>query len=415
MKVLVLGAGVIGTTTAHYLAQAGCEVEVLDRRAGPAMETSFANAGGICPGFAGPWAAPGMLTKIIGWLGRRDAPLALRPTADPHQWSWLLRFAMNCSAARFQRNKARMQRIAHYSKACLVALRQQTGISYDGASNGVLQVFRTQEELDGAGAAARVLKSFGVAHRLLDAAEIRAIEPALAHSALSFVGALHLPDDETGDCHLFTTALAARLRDRGVQFHFATTVQRLITDGDAVTGVMTDRGLMQADACVVALGSFAPLLLRPIGIDLPIYPVKGYALTIPIEHDDHAPRSSVMDEHSKLMVTRLGERLRAAGIAQIGGYDDAFDEGRCAFIRDTAAALFPQAGDYRIATYWAGLRPMTPDGPPYLGATRYRNLYLNVGQGSNGWTQACGCGRIVADLVAGRTPEIDLEGLTIGR
>jgi D-amino-acid dehydrogenase len=415
MKVLVLGAGVIGTTTAHYLAEAGCEVEVLDRRAGAAMETSFANAGGICPGFAGPWAAPGMLTKIIGWLGRRDAPLALRLTADRHQWSWLIRFARNCTAERFRRNKARMQRIAHYSKACLVALRQQTGIAYDGASNGVLQLFRTQEELDGAGAAARVLDSFGVAHRLLDAAEIRAIEPALAHSTLSFAGALHLPDDETGDCHLFTTALAARLRDRGVQFHFATTAQSLITDGEAVTGVMTDRDLLQADAYVMALGSFAPLLLRPIGIKLPIYPVKGYALTVPVARDDHAPRSSVIDEHSKLMMTRLGTRLRAAGIAQIGGYDDVLDKGRCAFIRDTAAALFPQAGDYRSATYWAGLRPMTPDGPPYLGVTRYRNLYLNVGQGSNGWTQACGCGRIIADLVAGRTPEIDLEGLTMGR
>jgi D-amino-acid dehydrogenase len=206
-----------------------------------------------------------------------------------------------------------------------------------------------------------------------------------------------------------------RLAQRGVRFHFDTTAQHLVTEGDAITGVMTDRGLLQADAYLMALGSFAPFLLRPIGVHVPIYPVKGYALTIPIAHDEAAPRSSVMDEHSKLMVTRLGGRLRAAGIAQIGGYGDALDPAKCVVIRETASSLFPDAGDYAKATYWAGLRPMTPDGPPYLGATRHRNLYLNVGQGSNGWTQACGCGRIVADLVTGRTPEIDLEGLTVNR
>jgi D-amino-acid dehydrogenase len=415
MKVVVLGAGVIGTTCAHYLSEAGFEVAVLDRRSGPAQETSFANAGGICPGFAGPWAAPGMLGKIAGWLGRRDAPLSLRPTFDPHQWAWLLRFARNCTAERFRTNKERMQRIAHYSKACLVALRHDTGISYDGGTGGVLQLFRNQQDLDGAAQAARVLASFGVAHQIVDAAEIRAIEPALAGSGLAFAGGLHLPQDETGDCHLFTTRLAERLRERGVSFHFDTTAERLVVEGDALRGVMTNHGLLQADAYVMALGSFAPLLLRDIGIKLPIYPVKGYALTIPIERDDRAPRSSVMDESSKLMVTRLGSRLRAAGIAEIGGYGVGLDTRKCEFIRDTAAALFPGAGDYRGATYWTGLRPMTPDGPPHLGKTRYRNLYLNVGQGSNGWTQACGCGRIVADVVAGRQPEIDLSGMTAER
>jgi D-amino-acid dehydrogenase len=353
-----------------------------------------------------------MLRKIAGWLGRRDAPLTLRLTADTQQWAWLLRFAANCTAERFKVNKERMQRIAHYSKACLIELRQRTGIAYDGGTGGVLQVFRTQEEFDGAGAAGRVLQQFGVAHRIVDAATVRAIEPALAGSTVSFAGGLHLPEDETGDCHLFTTGLAERLQQRGVSFWFGTTVQHLVADSGALRGVMTDRGLLEADAYVLALGSVAPLLLRPIGIHLPIYPVKGYALTIPIARDDAAPRSSVMDEHSKLMVARLGGRLRAAGIAEIGSYDTSLDQGRCAFIRDTAAALFPGAGDFAAASYWAGLRPMTPDGPPYLGQTRYRNLYLNVGQGSNGWTQACGCGRIVADLIAGRMPDIDLAGLT---
>jgi D-amino-acid dehydrogenase len=413
MKVLVLGAGVIGTTCAHYLVEAGFEVAVVDRRAAPAMETSFANAGGICPGFAGPWAAPGMIQKAAGWIFQHDAPLTLRPTTDRHQWSWLLRFAQNCSIERFRVNKARMQRIAHYSKACLVALRQQTGIAYDGGTGGVLQLFRTQAELDGAAQASQVLTRFGVPYRLVDAMEAKAIEPALAQSRVPFAGGLHLPEDETGDCHLFTTTLAARLKERGVAFHFDTTVEGLIADGDRLSGVQTSAGLLQADVYVMAFGSFAPFLLRPVGIDIPVYPVKGYALTLPIGTDDHAPRSSVMDEHSKLMVTRLGGRLRAAGIAEIGGYDLGLDDAKCRFIREVAAALFPDAGDYDRAQYWAGLRPMTPDGPPYLGPSRYRNLYLNVGHGSNGWTQACGSGRIVADIVAGRPPEIDLDGLTM--
>ena len=415
MKVLVLGAGVVGTACAHYLAKDGHQVTVIDRRSGPALETSFGNAGGVCPGFAGPWAAPGMPLKAIKWMGQRDAPLVLRPTFDPHQWLWLARFLLNCSVDRYTRNKACMQRIAQYSKACLVALREETGISYDHGTGGVLQVFRTQDEVAGGRRSAGILASFGVPHRIVDRDEVLAIEPSLRHSTASFAGGLHLTGDETGDSHLFTTALAQRLAAAGVTFVFDTNIRALRAEGSRVRAVVTDKGDYEADATVVALASATPMLLRPLGIHVPIYPVKGYALTGEVTGDDDAPRSSVMDEHYKIMVTRLGNRIRAAGMAEVGGYDLSIRDNGRATIAKVLRELFPRGLDHAKVEVWSGLRPMTPDGPPHLGKSRYDNLYLNVGQGSNGWTQACGCGRIVADLVAGKTPEIALDGFEVGR
>jgi D-amino-acid dehydrogenase len=409
---------VIGTSCAYYLARAGHEVVVVDRQRGPALETSFANAGGICPGFAGPWAAPGLPLKIARWLFTRDAPVVLRPRLDPYQWRWLARFVRNCSAERFARNKARMQRIAHYSKACLKELIADTGLAFDHGEEGVLQLFRTEEELAGAEKSARVLAEFGIAHRVIDAQKVLAIEPALRTAAVKLAGGLHLPGDETGDCHKFTAALAELLRQRGVVFMFDTTVKRLLLECTRVAGAATDRGTLEADAYVVALGSEAARILRPLGIDLPIHPVKGYSLTIELDGSVPAPRSSVMDEHYKVMITRLGTRLRVAGIAEIGGFDVSIRPSGPATVLRSLRELFPQAASASgasAAKAWAGLRPMTPDGPPYLGATRFANLFVNVGQGSNGWTQACGCGRVVADIVSGRRPDIDLEGFGVDR
>jgi D-amino-acid dehydrogenase len=417
MRVMVLGAGVIGTTCAYYLAKAGHEVVVVEQQSGPALSTSFANAGGICPGFAGPWAAPGMPGKIARWLLMRHAPVALRPRLDPQQWRWLLRFLRNCDPERFARNKARMQRIAHYSKACLTGLRAETGVAFDHGTGGVLQLFRTEEELAAAEKSTRVLTQFGIAHHILDAKAVLTAEPALRRSAVTFAGGLDLPDDETGDCHAFTVALADLLRRRGVTFRFDTSVTRLIVDSGRVTGVATDAGTLDAGAYVIALGAETAGLLRPIGIDLPIYPVKGYSVTVTAGDNMPAPRSSVMDEHSKVMVTRLGMRIRAAGIAEIAGYDRSVHRAGLATVTKALSELFPQlaaTGDSQ-ASAWAGLRPMTPDGPPYLGATAIANLYVNAGQGSNGWTQACGCGRIVADIVSGKQPDIDLDGYEVGR
>jgi D-amino-acid dehydrogenase len=274
MRVMVLGAGVIGTSAAYYLAKAGHEVTVVDRRHGAGLETSFANAGGICPGFAGPWAAPGLPSKLLHWMLARHSPFALRPRLDPHQWRWLAQFLKNCAPERFARNKARMQRIAHYSKACLKELRAETGIAFDHGAGGVLQLFRTEDELAGAEKATRVLTQFGVPYRILDAQSVLAVEPALRSAAVSFAGGLHLPDDETGDCHKFTVALAELLRERGVAFRFGTSVTGIRVDDRRVTGIVTDAGTLDADAYVVALGSEAALLLRTVGIDLPIYPVK---------------------------------------------------------------------------------------------------------------------------------------------
>jgi D-amino-acid dehydrogenase len=415
MKVLVLGAGVVGTATAYYLHKAGHEVVVVDRASGAGQETSFANAGGVCPSFAGPWAAPGVPLKVLRWLFARHAPLSFSPRLDLRQWRWLAAFIGNCTSERFARNKAHMQRSAHYSKACLIALRDETGIVYDHGTGGVLQIFRTQEELDAAQHSAKVLRSFNIAHRLVGAREAIEIEPALGHSSVALAGALHLPDDETGDCHLFTSRLAALLESQGVVFQFDTEVRGFTMEGKSIGGVVTGQGILTADRYVVAVANDAPLLLSPLGIDIPVYPVKGYAITLENVRADRAPRSSVMDEHSKVMVTRLGDRLRAAGIAEVAGYDRSVNLRKAAAVQEATRALFPQAGNYGGVSYWAGLRPMTPDGPPYLGATPFDNLLLNVGQGSNGWTQACGCGRIIADLVGGRAPDIDLDGLTLDR
>ena len=311
-----------------------------------------------------------------------------------------------------------MQRIAHYSKACLAELRGDTGIAFDHGTGGVLQLFRTKAELAGAEKSARVLAEFGVAHRIVDAEGVVAIEPALRAAAVKLAGGLHLPGDETGDCRKFTVALAELSQRRGVTFKFNTTVKRLLLEGARIASVITDQGLLDADAYVVALGSAAAPTLRPLGIDLPIYPVKGYSVTIDIEGCVPAPRSSVMDEHSKVMFTRLGTRLRAAGVGEIAGYDLSVRASGVATVLRSLRELFPRAAADRGAgapRVWAGLRPMTPDGPPYLGATGVANLFVNAGQGSNGWTQACGCGRVVADIVSGRRPEIDLEGFGVDR
>lgn len=407
MRVAVLGAGVVGVATAWYLTADGHDVTLIERRSGPALETSFGNAGGVCPGFAGPWAAPGMSWKAFKWLFRSQAPLKLRPRADLAQWRWLWAFWRNCTPEAFAANKARMQRMAHYSKACLVALREETGIAYDNAAQGVLQVFATDEEMAGGVRSAAVLAELGIPHRLVERADLFEIEPALARSAAPLAGGLHLPGDETGDCHMFCQQLSALLAWRGCRMMFGTDVLELVCQGDRVIGAETDDGRVEADAFIVATGPFAPRLLRPLGIDVPIYPVKGYSMTCPIEEGGAAPRSSLMDEHTKVMVTRLGSRLRAAGVAEIAGFDPSIpDAARMALLR-RVRALFPDGARYSEASFWCGFRPMTPDGPARIGQAGPRNLFLNVGHGSNGWTQACGTGRVVADLVSGRTPEIE--------
>ncbi len=415
MKIIVLGSGVIGVSSAYYLAKAGHEVCVVDRRAGPAQETSFANAGEISPGYAAPWAGPGMPFKALKWMLIPHPPLLIRPTLEAGLWRWLGAALGNCTVARYRVNKGRMVRLAEYSRDCLSELRAETGIRYDERGRGTLQLFRTWKQMEAAVRDTEILLDYGVPFELLEGESCVRYEPALAPVLDKFVGALRLPGDETGDCYKFTVGLARQAEALGVRFRNSTRIRGLARDGRRVTGVQTESGLLQADAYLVALGSYSPLLLRPLGIDLPIYPVKGYSISVPITDPARAPESTLMDETYKVAITRLGDRIRVGGTAELAGYDLRLPEARRATLSHVVGDLFPQAGDLDRAEFWTGLRPMTPDGTPILGPTPYTNLYLNTGHGTLGWTMAAGSGRVLADLLGGRLPDIDMEGLTLAR
>ncbi|MBO4226708.1 D-amino acid dehydrogenase [Bradyrhizobium neotropicale] len=415
MKVIILGSGVIGVTSAYYLARAGHEVTVVDRQPKPALETSFANAGEVSPGYSSPWAGPGVPIKAIKWLLMNHGPLVVRPKPDPAMWIWLLKMLRNCTAERYAVNKSRMIPIAEYSRDCLRALRSEIGIHYDERSRGTLQLFRYAAQLDHTADDIAVLKQYGVPFEVLDREGCIAAEPALAAVKEKIAGGLRLPQDETGDCHMFTQALALEAEKLGVRFEFNVAIDGLIGDASRVTGVATSKGVLQADAYVVALGSWSPRLLRPLGISLPVYPVKGYSITVPIVDASGAPESTVMDESYKVAITRLGDRIRVGGTAEISGYSDKLYAARRATLDHSLTDLFPRGGDLAKATFWSGLRPMTPDGPPVIGATKYGNLHLNSGHGTLGWTMACGSGRVLADLLSGRKPEIDMSELSIAR
>jgi D-amino-acid dehydrogenase len=416
MKVLVLGAGVIGVTVAYELAGAGHEVTVVDRQAGPAMETSFANAGEVSPGYSAPWAGPGVPLKAIKWLAMHHRPLVIRPHVDRAFIAWVFAMLRNCTAARYAINKARMVRLAEYSRDCLRALRADTGLGYDERMQGTLQLFRTQKQFDGSASDIAVLRQSGVAFELLDRAGCIRNEPALAQVSDKFVGGLLLPGDETGDCFKFTQALAALAARRGVAFRFGTSIQGLVRSGKRLDGVATtDAGTLVADAYLVALGSYSPLLLEPLGILLPVYPVKGYSITVPIVDPKGAPESTVMDETHKVAVTRLGDRIRVGGTAELAGYTLKLHESRRKTLTHVVSDLFPRGGDVSRAEFWCGLRPMTPDGTPVIGGTPIANLWLATGHGTLGWTMAAGPGKVMADVISGRMPAIDLDGLTIAR
>ncbi|MEO8303382.1 MAG: D-amino acid dehydrogenase [Betaproteobacteria bacterium] len=415
MKVAVLGSGVIGVTTAYYLAKAGHEVTVVDRQEGAALETSFANAGEVSPGYSAPWAAPGLPFKAVKWLFMKNRPLVIWPVLDPAMWVWGLRLLGNCTEARYTLNKNRMLRLAQYSRACLQQLREETGIRYDERTQGTLQLFRTQQQVDGASADMAILERFGVPFELLDREACIRVEPALAQVQHKIAGGLRLPGDETGDCFKFTQGLAQLAGQLGVEFRYGTTIRALQSEGGHVSGVTLEAGTVHADAYVVALGSYSPLLLKPLGISVPVYPVKGYSLTVPIVDPAGAPESTVMDETYKVAVTRLGERIRVGGTAELGGYDLTLRAARRATLDHVVTDLFPRGGDVAAATFWTGLRPMTPDGPPVIGATRFSNLFLNTGHGTLGWTMAAGSGQVLADILSNRRPAIDVSDLTLQR
>jgi D-amino-acid dehydrogenase len=406
MKVLVLGAGVIGVTSAWYLANSGHEVTVVDRHDAAGEETSFANGGQISVSHAQPWANPQVPAKILRWLGREDAPLLFRLRADLQQWRWGLAFLRECTAARYRHNTRQLVTLGLYSRASLEALRAETGIRYDELARGILHFFTDEREFDAASTSARTLRELGGDVEMVDARRCVEIEPALKGVALA--GGSWSASDESGDAHKFTRALAAFAGRRGVQLR-AGRIDAIEVQGGRIAGIRLQGAdkLLRADAYLVCLGSYSPLYVRPLGIRLAIYPLKGYSVTLPVVDASRAYTVSLTDDEHKLVFARLGERLRIAGTAELNGYNTRLNEVRCRAILRRTLELFPGAGDPERVQYWTGLRPATPSNVPYIGATRYPNLYLNTGHGTLGWTHACGSGRAIADIVSGRRPEID--------
>lgn len=411
-----MGAGVVGVATAWYLAKAGHAVTVVDRQPGPGLETSYANGGQISASHAEPWANPATPMKALRWLGREDAPLVFRwRRRDPALWLWGLRFLRNCTAARARINTERTLRLALYSRGQINALREETGIDYDQQCEGILHVYRDGTELAHARRAAEWMANFGLARRECTPADCVRIEPALAQVRGQLAGGLFSPDDQSGDAHKFTVGLAQLAAGLGVVFRHRVSILGLVAEAGRLTGVATDQGLLKAEAYVLALGSFSPLVARSIGLDLPIYPAKGYSATVPITDPAAAPTVSITDDENKLVFSRLGQRLRIAGTAELAGWDNSVVPARAKAVVRKGRDLFPGAGDYDRAELWAGLRPVTPDSVPIVGPTPFANLWLNTGHGTLGWTMSCGSGKVVADLIAGRPPDIEMAGLGLDR
>ncbi len=415
MKVIVLGSGVIGVTSAWYLAQKGYQVTVVDRQPRSGEETSFANAGQISYGYSSPWAAPGIPQKALKWLFQQHAPLKIKPSLSPELALWATQMLKNCSVSRYNENKHRMLTIANYSRKCLADLRQNYSLDYQGRQKGTLQVFRDQKQLQAIQKDIKLLDQSDTAYQLLDVEGCIKQEPGLAPVKEKLVGGLLLPDDETGDCFLFCQQLTELAKQAGVIFNFDTEVEQLQYEGKKITGVKTNKGMLLADQYVVAMGSYSVDLLKGLGMNIPVYPVKGYSLTAPIKEENLAPQSTVMDETYKVAITRFKDRIRVAGTAELTGYDYSISEKRKATIEMVVRDLFPQAGEFDQAEFWTGLRPMTPDGTPIIGKTPISNLFTNTGHGTLGWTMACGSAKLLADIVSDSPCEIENDDLDIFR
>jgi len=414
MKIIILGSGVIGVTSAYYLSKAGHEVTVIERHAKAALDTSFANAGQISPGYASPWAAPDIPVKAFKWLFAKNSPLTIRPDWSLAQLKWMAAMLQNCSPERYQVNKSRMVRLAEYSRQCLIELRAHENIAYDGRQQGTTQLFRSTKQLDAAQNDIRVLSEFGIPFELLDLQGVIAAEPALANSTVPLVGGLRLPNDETGDCHLFTQKLAELCANQGVKFVYNTSVDELLLQNNAATGVRCANAVYHADAVLCTLGVYTPFLLKG-RLDVPIYPIKGYSITVPINDAACAPLSTVLDETYKIAITRFENRIRVGGMAELRGYNKDLLASRRATLEMVVNELYPNAGDTQKASFWTGLRPVTPDSTPIIGATPIKNLWLNAGHGTLGWTMACGSGKLTADLISGKVGEIESADLAIAR
>ncbi len=415
MKVVVLGAGVVGVSTAWFLRQAGHEVTVIDRAEAVAMETSFANAGQLSFGYTTPWAAPGIPQKAAKWLLKAHSPLIVRWDGSGFQLRWLKQMLQNCTESRYRLNKERMVRVSEYSRALFAKLEAELGLDFEGRKKGTLQIFRTDKEVQGAKKDMAVLAEYGVPFTELSAADCVQYEPALANVVHKLAGALHLPNDATGDCHLFTTRLATLCREQGVRFVFNHAIERFESNGKRIQAVYAGGKRWEAEHFVCALGSFSRPLLMQLGLDVPVYPVKGYSLTLPVVQSDAAPQSTVLDETYKVAITRFNERIRVGGMAELSGYQLRLNPKRRETLELVVQDLFPHGGDVRQATFWSGLRPMTPDSTPIIGASSWENLTLNTGHGTLGWTMSLGSGKLAADIVSQTPTEIRSDDLGLCR
>ena len=418
-RVLVLGAGILGVHTAYFLRQRGYEVTVVDRQPGPALETSFANGSQISVSQSDPWASPHAPFKILKWLGKEDAPLLFRLKWDINQWRWGLRFLYECLPSRAEHNTLQAMRLSEYSRRTLQVLRRETGIQYDHAEAGIMMIHSNQQSFDDAAEAAQLLIRNGERRDVLSVAEAVKIEPALTHTAHTLAGAIYAPDDESGDAYKFTVALGERAATMGVEFLYDTTIERIERDGSGVSGVCVSPSLaggrgsrtLTADAYVVALGSYSTALLSGIGVDALIYPAKGYSATLPIVNQPGAPKGSITDDEMKIVFTTIGDRLRIAGTAELNGFDTTLNPVRCAALTRRARHHFPNLCEWDAVKYWTGLRPATPSNLPIIGQSKLKNLYLNTGHGTLGWTEGPGSARALVDIIAGVKPEVDYEFL----
>lgn len=416
MKVIVLGAGVVGTTSAWYLKKQGHDVVVIDRQPASGLETSFANGAQLSVSQSEPWAAPGAPLKVMKWLLKDDAPLLFRPKLEWHQMSWGIRFLIECTPWRFKRNIREMVNLGLYTRQCLHELVNETGIEYDGIRKGILQFYTSREDFDAAVVASRDLRQFGIEREVKSAEEAIAIEPALHTMRDKLAGATFAKDDESGDAHRFTQNLAELCRQRGVEFKYGANIETLETEGSKLSGVRVRHSngsteTVTGDAYVCAMGSYSYLMLRPIGITIPVYPAKGYSATLSTEGFSGAPEVSLTDEAMKIVFSRLGQRMRIAGTAELDGYSTNLSMVRTEALVKRARELFPGAADYDNPVYWTGLRPSTPSNCPLIGRTRYGNLFLNTGHGTLGWTEGCGSGAALADIVSGKVPKVEFQFL----
>lgn len=412
MHVIVLGAGLAGVTSAWFLRQAGLAVTVVDRQPAAGLETSFANGGQISVSHPEPWANPSAPGQILRWLGREDAPLLFRPRLEWGQWSWGLQFLLECLPGRTRRNTAAIARLALHSRDCLRALQAETGIEYDRLGRGILHLFFSPHDFSQAGRRAAQLHDFGIRAEVLDAQGCLGVEPALANCRDRLHGGLYAPDDETGDALAFTQGLADLGRQAGVQFLYGVRVTSLSAEGGRIVAasIENEGGSVErlgGDMFLIALGSHSAALARPLGDRLPIYPVKGYSVTLPLAADAGAPTVSITDESRRIVCSRLGNRLRVAGTAELTGFDTSVNVARCQAILRRAEELFPHIRPAGGPEYWSGLRPATPNNVPVIGRSVMRNLFFNTGHGTLGWTLACGSGQAIANIIGGKQPGIE--------